>query len=144
MAEQNEVVKMAGEQSELLGKLESIEELLRLQTAQGKKQSRTRTAIAALMVALVLVFGVGMFALNQTVSHATQDLPELIDSTNQSMEQLEITLENISDIDFDALNETMGAVENGLGSVDFEALNSSIQDLQKIVEGMRKFVDIFG
>ncbi len=129
---------------ELIQRLGTMEDLMRQQINQNKKLNTSRTIMTGLMAALVLVVAIGMYQLNTTVVKTTDELPELMETATDSMEQLESTLEDVSSIDFENLNDAISEMEDGLADVDFEKLNQSIEDLQVVVERMRNFMDFFG
>ncbi len=124
-------------------KLANMEALLGQQLAETKKMARYRGIMALLMLCLVVVFAVGLFALNSTVAGATRELPQLITATENTARQLEQTLQDVSSIDFEGLNKTIGDMDKGLGAVDFEALNAAVLDLQKTAEGLANFTSLF-
>ncbi len=124
-------------------KLANMEALLAQQLAATQKLARNRGVMAVLMLCLVVVFAVGLFTLNNTVAGATKELPQLITATENTARQLELTLQDVSSIDFDSLNEAIVGMDKGLGSVDFAALNEAIQDLQKTTEGLANLTNIF-
>ncbi len=129
---------------ELIQRLSTMEDLMRQQIDQNKKLNKSRSIMSGLMAALVLVVAIGMYQLNATVVKTTDELPELMETASDSMEQLESTLEDVSSIDFENLNDAISEMEDGLADVDFEKLNQSIEDLQVVVERMRSFLDFFG
>lgn len=130
---------VAGEDvnSALLKRLESMEELLRENRDASRKIGRYRTVMALLMACLVLVFGIGMYRLNAEVQKVTQDLPELIATTTE-------TVHSIGSLDIESLNGTIQELEAGLAKMDFKALNDSIVDLQNAAGGLSQVMSIFG
>ena len=128
---------------QLTQKLAAMEKLLQEQLAQNKKIAKHRAIMSVLMLCMVVVFAAGLFGLNRTVSNATRELPQLIESTNQSVQQLKVTLEDVSSIDYATLNDAIIGLDEGVAAVDFEALNSAITDLQKATEGLAKLASIF-
>lgn len=132
------------EMSAMLQRLESIEKLLTEQQVLNRKAAKHRTLMSLLMGGLVAVLALGLLWVNTTFANATKELPVLIKSANETSEQLRITMEDISTIDFEAMNKTLTEMESGLGRMDFDALNKSIVDLQQVVERLRRFTDIFG
>ncbi len=129
---------------ELIQRLSTMEDLMRQQINQNKKLNISRTIMTGLMAALVLVVAIGMYQLNTVATESTNELPELMETATDSMEQLGSTLEDVSSIDFENLNDAISEMEDGLADVDFEKLNQSIEDLQVVVERMRNFLDFFG
>lgn len=128
---------------DLAKRLEAMEELLRQQLEQNKKIAKHRSIMSLLMLCMVVVFGVGLFALNSTVAGATRELPQLIESTDASVQQLRTTLEDISKLDFEGVNKTVAEMGQDLSAVDFEALNDAVLDLQKAAEGLANLTSIF-
>lgn len=120
-----------------------METLLQKQLEQSQKIARHRGIMSLLMLLLVVVFGVGLFALNNTVASATEELPQLIESTNESVQQLKTTLEDISSLDFESINDAIKEMDEGLGAVDFEALNDAILDLQTAADGLSRLANLF-
>lgn len=128
----------------LLEKLASMENLLREQAEYTKKAAKSRKWTIISILALVVVFAVGLFWLNTTVASTTRQVPALIETMNSSAGQLQQTLRLFETLDMDAMNSAIREMETGLGNVNFEALNQSIVDLQKVAEGLREFMSIFG
>lgn len=123
----------AGEMAALMARLERMEALLEKQAEYGKKTARSRALNTLLTLALVVVFAAGLFALNSTLSTATRELPQLITTTTQSVEQLQLTLQDISQIDFAAMNTAIEGISDGVDKMNFDALNESIEDLNRVV-----------
>lgn len=126
-----------GADTALLQKLQNIEQLLEKQNEYGKKTARRRGTMVVLLAALVLVFAWGLYSLNRTVSNAVLELPALITTTTQAVQQ-------VATIDFEALNGTLGELETGLGQMDFEALNESIENLEKASKALSDMLSFFG
>lgn len=122
-----------GELAALTARLERMEALLEKQAEYGKKTARSRALNTLLTLALVVVFAAGLFALNNTLGNATEQLPQLITTTTQSVEQLQVTLQDISKIDFEAMNTAIEGISDGVEKMNFDALNESIEDLNRVV-----------
>lgn len=129
-------------------RLENIEELLISTGKQNRRLMAIVVVLAILLLLFVAIFAVGFLALNQTVSQATGDLPLLIQTATQSVQesstQLNIALADIQSIDFAGLNSAIRGIESGVGSVDFVALNRSILDLQIASQRLAAIMSIFG
>lgn len=111
-------------ESSLLKRLEKMEALLEEQTKQSKKAGRVSMVLSSLLVCFVLVFTIGIYTLNRTLTSATQDLPELITTATTSAEEIQKVAENMN-------------------SMDFETLNQSIEDLKKVAESLANMTSIF-
>lgn len=121
--------KDLAENGAVLERLDKMEKLLEEQTKQAKKGSRQRAVQSVLMLCLVLVVALGMFVANRTLSEATRDLPQLIETTTRTMEDT---------------GETMRNIDESFGKVDFEALNESIQQLKEAVDNLSRIGSLFG
>lgn len=140
--QKTEAAKVPAE-DEMTQRLAKLEELLAQQQTEAQKQTRYRRLMAALMLCLVLVFAVGLFSLNRTVSAATQDLPGLIASFEDTSMQMQQVLGEVQAIDLEALDGAITGMDQGLKEIDFEALGQSIKDLQKAAEGLSNLTSIF-
>lgn len=130
-------------------RIDQMEQILLQTQKQNRRLMRIAFFFGLLLLVFVLIFAYGFFQLNQTVSTATEDLPELISNTNNVVEdtgkQLNTVLSEIESVDFEALNDSIHQVDEGLGSIDFEKLNESIENLQSATERFSNFTNsIFG
>lgn len=122
----------------------TLAQLLEEQRTLAKRTRAFHTRITVLVLALVVVFGVGLFALNSTLSRVTQDVPKLVTEATQSLEQAQQTLTEIDKVDFGAMNEAIQGIAEGVDAINFETLNNSIKDLNTVVEALSKVVRFFG
>ena len=133
----------ASTEVDLAQRLANVEELLNQQLEVSKKIAKHRGTLSFLMLCLVLVFAAGLFALNFTAATVTRDLPQLIETTNESAQQLDETLKDISGLDFESMNSAIADLDKGISAIDFEALNSAIVELKKATEGLARLTSIF-
>lgn len=130
---------------------DQLEALITL-NKQSKKQIRRMGVALCIVIILLLLFvgvtGYSMWQLNNTVSTAVKDLPELITTTQQNVTstsaELSTALEQINAIDYKGLNESIETINKGLGSVDFDALGESIEDLQQTTQRLAAVLSFFG
>ncbi len=121
----------------LMQRLENIETLLEHQQKHHKKALFHRRLGSLLLLGLVVVLGVGMYNLAGTLKTATGDLPELIQHTDELVQQ-------VNAVDFETLNSSLSSLDKGLGKLDFTALNESIQNLAEVSQALSKVAGFFG
>lgn len=121
--------------------LSRIEELLQLQIEQNKKllrSSRWRTWFLFAFVAVIIVFGALFHGI---LTNITQDIPQVIDEADElvvtATTAVRTIVNKIDTLDIDALNESI----EGISSIDYAGLNTSIRGLATSVEGFQSFVD---
>ncbi len=123
---------------EMLAKrLENIENLLVNQQKAQKKSLFYRRLSSLLLLALVVVIAVGLYSLTGTLQSATNDLPQLIQHTDELVQQ-------VNAVDFDTLNNSLVSLDEGLAKLDFSALNNSIENLSRVTQALADVVGFFG
>lgn len=122
--------------AELLEKLNAIETLLEAQQKGQKKALFYRRLSALFSLCLVVVIAVGLVNLSSILNTATADLPSLIGNTNELVQQL-------NDVDFKALDNTLENLDEGVAALDFEKLNSSIENLSQVAESLANATRLF-
>lgn len=115
-------------------RMEGMEALLVEQREHNKKALRSSRAHTVILIVFVIVFAAGLFAMNATLQSATKDLPAMLQAVTQLTEtatkDLDETIAQINALDFGALNDTI----KGIAGIPFDALGESISALQDIVK----------
>ncbi len=135
--EENQNPKTPAEQDPLLQKLTAIEALLTAQEANQKKQLKHRKITSFLLLALVVAVAAGLFALAGILQNATQELPQLLNDTDQLVQQL-------NGVDFETLNRSLQSLDDGISKINFEELNASIEHLSRVTESLANITRFFG
>lgn len=125
VAENNKIAETKSDDA-VLEKLDAIQKLLEEQSKKGSRQKMLQTV---LLLCMVVVLAVGLFMLNHTVNKATEGLPELIETTTRTVQES---------------GEKLDTLLEDMNSVDFDALNQSIEDLQKAAENLQRMTSWFG
>ncbi len=140
----------------LLNKLSQIESLLQSQEQTSQKVLFWRRFSSGATLSLVVVLCLGIFWVMNFFQTNLSGLPELIESTNLLISQVnEMDFEALNEgilqlnevlksIDFESLNEGIRELEEGLRAVDFSALNELIQSLKVVSERLEAVANIFG
>lgn len=123
------------------GALARIEELLKLQTEQNKKllrSSRWRTAFLLVLAAAFIIFGILFHGI---ITSITQDIPQVISEADElvvtATTAVRTIVNKIDALDIDALNDSI----DGIASINYAGLNTSIGGLSSAVERFETFVD---
>jgi uncharacterized membrane protein len=121
-----------------------IEELLRRQNQTSEKtlqQAKVRTILCIVAVAVIVI---GLLASYMLLEQRTRGIDDLIASTSELVEVVKQDTNSIMGqllgIDFKTLQEGL----EGIASISFDALNESIEALQKIIEPFANFMGMFG
>lgn len=126
--------------------LEKLETLLEEQRAQNKKLVKAQRIQGIALIALVLVFTIGIVSINIKVSTAVENVPNLVNVATTSVEsttdELKQLLDEVNAIDFKQINETVSQANESISSIDIESLNQSIDSLNQIVEKMARFFGV--
>ena len=99
--------------------------------------SHTHTVI---LIIFVVVFAIGLFALNATFSTATQELPAMMRSATELTDTATREIGKLEELDIEALNDAI----KGISSIRFDVLSQSIEELQKIISPFASFMGNFG
>lgn len=121
----------------VLTRLEHMEALLANQHNMQKKTLFHQRVSTLLLLALVVVIGVGLYHLTGTLQTAMNDLPQLIQHTDELVQQ-------VNAVDFDTLNSSLDSLDKGLSQVDFSALNNSVENLSRVTQALSDVVGFFG
>ena len=122
------------------GKLDKIETLLREQQAHNRKMLRSSHTHTVILIIFVVVFAIGLFALNATFSTATQELPAMMRSATEITDTATREIGKLEELDIEALNDAI----KGISSIRFDVLSQSIEELQKIISPFASFMGNFG
>ena len=128
--------KALSRDAQLLEKLNAIETLLEAQRKDQKKALFYRRLSTLFSLCLVVVIAVGLVNLSSVLNTATADLPVLIGNTNELVQQL-------NEVDFKALDSTLENLDKGVSEIDFEQLNASIENLSKVAESLANATRLF-
>lgn len=142
MADTTEAAVSAAQNgSETLTILRHIEELLQTQTEQNKKilrSSRWRTVLMFIFVAAFVIVGIAFYGVLQNI---TRDIPQVISEVEDLISNADGAVKDIvgkvDELNIDALNESI----EGIASINYKGLNTSIGGLAKSVESFQAFVD---
>ena len=121
--------------------LTRIEALLTEQKEQTRKLLRSSRLRNVLMIIIAVTFVVSAFAFYGALQTLTKDIPDLvaqarnlITNTNRAVEDI---TGKIDELDIDALNESI----EGIASINYKGLNTSISGLASAVSSFEDFVD---
>ena len=130
---------------------------------ESKKTSTWQTIAGVAVIAVCLVIAGGFFyilpkfnaAMNQlnsslatmdtvvtTVQTSIENANVLIDQGQDSLNNIDIMVENVNGLVEDNTEQVTSAVEN-FNDVDFEALNSAIRSLAEVVQPLADFTSRF-
>ncbi len=125
-------------------RMEGVEALLVEQREHNKKALRSSRVHTVIMLIFVVVFAVGLLAMNSTLQNATKDLPAMFQAvtklTETATKDLNETIAQINALDFGALNDTI----KGIAGIPFDALGQSIASLQAIIKPLATMMGTFG
>ena len=118
-----------------------IEELLRQQSKQNQKllrASRVRTVFLLVLVGAFIIFGAMFYS---TITRITNDIPRVLDEADElivtATDAVRTVVSKIDALNIEALNESI----EGISSIDYKGLNTSIGGLATSVEKFEDFVD---
>lgn len=120
-----------------------LQELLERLDESNRKQAKYAKWQCILSVAAT-VCCVGLFVL------VWQIMPEVRSLTNQMetvLTNLELVTDQLAEMDLGSMvrnvDDLVVTTQEGLGAIDFEALNQAIQDLADVVEPLARFFNVF-
>ena len=116
--------------------LKQNESLLTAQAEHNKKLLRSSRVHTVILLVFVVVFAVGIFAVNGTLASATRELPAMLESITNLTDTAAKEIGRMDDIDFDALNEAI----KGISTIRFDVLNESIKALTDIIKPFAGFM----
>lgn len=138
MSEEQSIPTETGSQEDVLSRIET---LLTEQTQQTKKLLRSSRLRNVLMIIIAVTFVVSAFAFYGALQTLTKDIPDLITqarsligNTNRAVEDI---TGKIDELDIDALNDSI----EGIASINYRGLNTSIGGLASAVDSFEEFVD---
>lgn len=128
-------------EEEVSSEMKRIEELLETQGELNKKilrSSRLHNVLLAIIAAVFVVMGVVFYGAIQAL---TRGIPGLVTSaqaliTNTDHAVADVT-GKVDELDIDALNDSI----QGISSINYKGLNTSIGGLASAVESFQEFVD---
>lgn len=121
-----------------------LQQLLQEQKKLAKKTKGYHTRVTVLLLALVVIFGIGIFSLVSKVNTITEGVPQMVDQATEALKKADTALTEISKVDFDGLNGAIDGISNGVDAIDFEGLNKSIEELGTAADRLAKMLSIFG
>lgn len=120
--------------------MDRIEALLAEQVEHSRKTLRSSRVHTVVLIAFVVIFAIGLVAMNGALSSATKELPAMLTSITGMTDAAAKEIDRLDDIDFDALNK---AIE-GISTIRFDTLNESIKALTDIIKPFANFMGAFG
>lgn len=141
MEEKEKVDNIETAPSDSVSEMKRIEELLEETTEMNKKilrSSRLHNVFLAIIAAAFVIVGFVFYGAIQTL---TRGIPGLVTSaqaliTNTDHAVADVT-EKVDELDIEALNESI----QGISSINYKGLNTSIGGLASSVEAFQDFVD---
>lgn len=132
--------------SELAEYTSKIEELLEEQKKENSKLKKIQMVQSGILIFFVVVFTIGIIAVNVTVKKVTKDVPKFVDTATVSVDttaqELQSVLEEIKEIDFENLNKTIEDAGRSINSIDVESLNNSVEALEQVVTKLARFFGV--
>lgn len=133
-------------------------ELIRKMEASGRKQLMyTRIQCLAAVAAVVCFAGIYFLIRDflPQISAIITEIPKVVAQMEAVLANLEIVTTELAEVDFKSMIDGVNTlVETGqagleetvakLNSIDFEALNTAIDSLVKVIDPLAKFFKVFG
>lgn len=122
-------------------KLAHIEALLEKETEQSRKLLRSSRFRNILLAAMVAVLAIAAFMLYGSIQNITKEVPAVVSAAHSLIDNTDTAVKDVTgkidELDIESLNESI----EGISSINYKGLNTSIGGLADAVEQFEDFVD---